>query len=86
MMGTLATVLAGKKIRTKSRLYRAEVTGGIEDINGVLKITRIHVDYHLKAPEEKRRDAEEALANYLPHYPGAQSVMGCIHHPASAHF
>jgi organic hydroperoxide reductase OsmC/OhrA len=79
MMGTLAAVLAGKKIRTESDLYRAEVTGDIEEIEGVLKITRINVDYHLKAPAEKRRDAEEALAKYLPHCPGAQSVIGCIH-------
>ena len=78
-MGTLATVLAGKKIRTGSDLYRAEVTGDIQEINGVLKITRINVDYHLKAPVEKRGDAEEALADYLPYCPGAQSVIGCIH-------
>ena len=79
MMGTLATVLASKKIRTESHLYRAEVTGDIEEIDGVLKITRINVDYHLKGPAEKRGDAEEALAHYLPHCPGAQSVIGCIH-------
>ena len=78
MMGTLATVLAGKKIRTERDLYRAEVIGDIEEINGVLKITRIHVDYHLKAPVEKQRDAEEALAKYLPSCPGAQSAIGCI--------
>ncbi|MEJ2723098.1 MAG: hypothetical protein P8175_00375 [Deltaproteobacteria bacterium] len=46
MMGTLAKFLADRKIRTKSDLYRAEVTGDIEEINGVLKITRIHVDYY----------------------------------------
>ena len=78
-MGTLATVLAGKKIRTESHLYRAEVTGDIEEINGVLKITRIQVNYHLKGPAEKRGDAEEALAGYLSRCPGAQSVIDCIH-------
>jgi len=55
------------------------VTGDIEDINGVLKITRIHVDYHLKASAEKRQDAEEALDAYLARCPGAQSVIECIH-------
>lgn len=78
MMGTLATVLAGKKIRTDKDLYRADVTGDIEEIDNVLKITRIYADYHLKAPAEKRGEAEEALATYLPHCPGAQSVIGCI--------
>jgi hypothetical protein len=32
-----------KKIRTFQDRYMATVTGDIEDVNGVLKITRIHV-------------------------------------------
>ncbi len=78
MMGTLATVLAGKKIRTFSDLFRAEVTGDIEDVNGTLKITRIHVKYQLKAPKEKHGEARAALGNYIHLCAGAQSVIGCI--------
>ena len=78
MMGTLAVVLAGKKIRTFEHLYEAEVTGDIEEVNKVLKITRIKVHYTLKAPEEKWEDAREALNTYLPLCPAAQSVIGCI--------
>jgi len=78
MMGTLAVVLAGKKIRTFEHLYRAEVTGDIEDADGVLKITRIKVHYFLKVPEEKWQDANEALNAYLRLCPGAQSVIDCI--------
>jgi organic hydroperoxide reductase OsmC/OhrA len=78
MMGTLATVLAGKKIQTSSDRYRAEVTGQIEDVDGVLKITRIEVDYHLKVPDEKRQAAQAALGTYLSLCPAAQSVIGCI--------
>ena len=77
-MGTLAAVLAGKKIRTFQDRYRATVTGDIEDVDGVLKITRIHVHYHLKVPQEKRQDARETLDNYITLCPGAQSVVGCI--------
>ena len=77
-MGTLAAVLAGKKIRTFKDLYKAIVTGDIENVDGVLKITRIHVHYSLKLPEEKRKDAIEARNTYLPGCPGAQSVLGCI--------
>lgn len=77
-MGTLAAVLAGKKIRTFKDLFKATVTGDIEDVDGVLKITRINVDYLLKVPEEKRADALEAMDNYLQLCPGAQSVIGCI--------
>jgi organic hydroperoxide reductase OsmC/OhrA len=78
MMGTLAVVLAGKKIRTFENLYQAKVTGDIENIDGTLKITRIKVHYSLKAPEDKWEDAREALETYLPMCPGAQSVIGCI--------
>jgi hypothetical protein len=47
MMGTLARFLAGKQIDTPKDTYWAEVEGDIEDVNGVLKITRIRVNYHL---------------------------------------
>jgi len=77
-MGTLAMVLAGKRIRTFEHFYRAEVTGDIEDVDGVLKVTRIKVHYFLKVPEEKWQDANEALNAYLRLCPGAQSVIDCI--------
>ncbi|MDH3556552.1 MAG: hypothetical protein OEU80_03735 [Deltaproteobacteria bacterium] len=78
MMGTLAVILAGKKIRTFEHLYRADVTGDIEDVDGILKVTRIKVHYFLKVPEEKWEDANEALDAYLHLCPAAQSVIGCI--------
>jgi organic hydroperoxide reductase OsmC/OhrA len=78
MMGTLATVMAGKKIATPEHLYWAEVEGDIENVNSVLKITTIRVKYHLKVPEDKIPDAKESFANYITRCPAAQSVMGCI--------
>lgn len=77
-MGTLAGVLAKKKIRTFQDRFEASVTGDIEDVDGTLKITRIRVDYRLTAPEERRDDAKQALANYIHLCPAAQSVIGCI--------
>ena len=77
-MGTLAAVLAGKKIRTFKDLFNANVTGDIEDVDGVLKITRINVSYWLKLPKEKRAEAKDVLESYLKLCPGAQSVIGCI--------
>ncbi|HUL01541.1 MAG TPA: hypothetical protein VLX29_11920, partial [Nitrospirota bacterium] len=78
MMGTLATVLAGKKIQTFEERYWADVAGDIEDVNGVLKITNIRVKYHLKVPREKAGEAKEAFSTYLIRCPAAQSVIGCI--------
>ncbi len=78
MMGTLATVLAGKKIPTSEDRYWADVEGAIEDVEGVLKITNIRVRYHLKLSPEKANDAIEAFSAYLVKCPAAQSVIGCI--------
>jgi organic hydroperoxide reductase OsmC/OhrA len=77
-MGTLAAVLAKRKIRTFQDRYMATVTGDIEDVNGVLKITRIHVHYNLKLPADKRADAEAAFNNYISLCPAAQSVVEAI--------
>jgi organic hydroperoxide reductase OsmC/OhrA len=78
MMGTLATVLAKKKIRTFQDRFEASVVGDIEDVGGVLKITRIGVSYSLKVPKEQAADARAALDNYLHLCPAAQSVIDCI--------
>ena len=91
MMGTLAAVLAKKGIKTPEDLYWAEVEGDIDNVNGVLKITQIRVNYHvtaedekaavvyhLKVSEGKAADAREAFSAYLTRCPAAQSVIGCI--------
>jgi uncharacterized OsmC-like protein len=79
MMGTLATLLAKKDIPTTEDRYSAHVEGDIEDVNGVLKITRIKVQYSLKIPPGKIDDARQAFEQYLPYCPGTQSVIGSIH-------
>ena len=77
-MGTLATVLAGRKIPTFADRYRADVEGDIEDVDGVLKITRIRVAYTLSVPSGKADDARAALKTYITQCPAAMSVRGCI--------
>lgn len=78
MMGTFAAMLANKKITTPEERYRADVSGDIENVNGVLKITRINVRYKLKLPPEKRTTAQEMFKIYMPFCPAAQSVLGAI--------
>jgi uncharacterized OsmC-like protein len=78
MMGTLATVMAKKKIRTFQDRYKAFVTGDIEDVNGLLKITRIHVRYDLRVPPHQEADARWALETYITLCPAAQSVVDSI--------
>jgi len=78
MMGTFAAMLAKSRIPTVKERYRADVAGEIEAVDGVLKITRIIVNYTLQLKPEHRADAEAAFKAYLPHCPAAQSVVGCI--------
>ena len=78
MMGTLARFLAERKIATPEELYWADVEGDIENVNNVLKITQIRVNYHLKVDPKKVPEAREAFSSYLTSCPAAQSVIGCI--------
>lgn len=78
MMGTFATGLAKKRIPTPAERYRADVSGDIEAVDGVLKITRIAVHYTLKVAPAKRSEAQDCFRHYLPGCPAAQSVVGCI--------
>lgn len=78
MMGTFASVLATKKIRTHTDRFRADVEGDIENVAGVLKISAIRVHYVLKANAAEEKDARWALENYIEKCPGAMSVTGCI--------
>ncbi len=79
MMGTLASVLAGKNIPTiPEEQYWADVEGDIEKVNNIPRITRIRVTYHLKVSEEQEKNARQAFSEYLVRCPAAQSVMGCI--------
>lgn len=86
MMGTLAAALAKKGIRTQKDKYQAHITSDIEDVDGVMKITKIVVDYDLEAPPDKREGAMEAFAHYLLSCPAAQSVKNCIQLEHHLHF
>ena len=66
MMGTLATALASRKIPTHTDRYKARVEGDIEDIDGVLRISRIRVDYELKVPGGQGRRGPRSVRR-LPH-------------------
>ena len=78
MMGTLATVLASRKIPTHTDRYIAHVEGDIEDVDGILRITKIRVDYDLTVPIGKATEAREIFAGYRTGCPAYNSVCGCI--------
>jgi uncharacterized OsmC-like protein len=56
----------------------ADVEGDIEDVGGVMKITRIRVRYQFKIPAGTREKIERLLDSYAEECPAYQSVKGCI--------
>lgn len=56
----------------------AHVEGDIEDLDGVLKITKIRLKYLFKIPPDAKEKAERALAVYAENCPAYQTVKDCI--------
>jgi uncharacterized OsmC-like protein len=56
----------------------ADVEGDIEDVDGVLKITKIRLRYRFKIPTGSRDKVERALETHAEKCPAYQSVKGCI--------
>jgi uncharacterized OsmC-like protein len=56
----------------------AHVEGDIEDVDGVLKITRIRLHYRFRIPPGTRDKIDRLLASYAEKCPAYQSVKGCI--------
>jgi uncharacterized OsmC-like protein len=57
---------------------RADVEGDIEDVAGVMKITRIRIRYRFRIPAGTRQKIERLLDSYAEQCPAYQSVKGCI--------
>ena len=56
----------------------ADVEGDIEDVEGVLKITKIRLHYRLKIPAGSKDQVDRVLTRYADKCPAYQSVKGCI--------
>ena len=56
----------------------ADVEGDIEDVGGVMKITKIRLHYRFRNPADTRDKIERVLSSYAEQCPAYQSVKGCI--------
>jgi uncharacterized OsmC-like protein len=56
----------------------ADVEGDIEDVQGVLRITKIRLRYRFQIPPGSRDKVDRALQTYADRCPAYQSVKGCI--------
>ena len=56
----------------------ADVQGDIEDVGGVMKITKIRLRYRFRIPAGTREKIDRVLHSYAEQCPAYQSVKGCI--------
>jgi uncharacterized OsmC-like protein len=64
-------------IQSASNLV-AHVEGDIEDVDGVMRITKIRLHYRFQIPPGTRDKVNVLLASYAEKCPAYQSVKGCI--------
>jgi organic hydroperoxide reductase OsmC/OhrA len=73
----LAAALDVREIKSAENLV-AQVEGDIEDVGGVMKITKIRLRYRFRIPAGAREKVERLLESYAEKCPAYQSVKGCI--------
>jgi uncharacterized OsmC-like protein len=56
----------------------ADVEGDIEEVGGVMRITRIRLRYRFRIPAGSREKIDRVLHSYAEQCPAYQSVKGCI--------
>jgi uncharacterized OsmC-like protein len=64
MLGTFGGALEARQIDASDGKLSGEVTGEVEEEDGVLIIRRIHVSMRLRAPKETREKVERVHAVY----------------------
>lgn len=52
--------------------------GDIEDVDRVIRITRLRVKYHLKIPAGKRPEADRAIETHERKCPAAVTLRGAL--------
>ena len=56
----------------------ADVEGDIEEVDGVMRITKIRLGYRFRIPAGARERIERVLSSYAEQCPAYLSVKGCI--------
>ena len=80
MYGALARALSARKVEFDPDTYTADVLGTIEgDNNQTIRITKIHVIFHLPdISDDQRAAAERAVKFHTAGCPAHQSVKDAI--------
>ncbi|MGF1580625.1 MAG: OsmC family protein [Gemmataceae bacterium] len=77
MTGTLGSALEARNVPSAGNL-KAQVEGDIEDVEGVMRITKIRIKYQFTIPTGSREKVDRALETYSEKCPAYQSVKECI--------
>ena len=78
MMGTFGGALDARHIDASNDRLTADVTGEVEQEEGVLVIRRIHVAMTLKAPEDARETVQRVHEMYAMRCPLYRTLHGAI--------
>lgn len=78
MLGTFGGALEARHIDASNGKLTAEVTGEVEEEQGVLVIRRIHVAMRLAAPEDAREKVERVHAGYAMRCPLYRTLHNAI--------
>jgi len=78
MVGTFGGALEARQIDASNGKLTAEITGEVEEEEGVLVIRRIHVALRLAAPEEAREKVERVHGIYAMRCPLYRTLHNAI--------
>ena len=78
MLGTFGGALEARQIDASDGKLSAEVTGEVEEEDGVLVIRRIHVAMRLIAPEQTRDKVDRVHAIYAMKCPLYRTLHSAI--------
>jgi len=78
MLGTLNGALEARGIRLEPDAIVADAEGRLEDVDGMITLTRIDVHYRLRIPAGTREKVDRALSRHRDRCPTAHSLKGAV--------
>jgi organic hydroperoxide reductase OsmC/OhrA len=78
MLGTLNGGLEARGIKLSTDQIYADVVGHLELRDRMPLLTRIHIQYHLRIPNDARETVDRLLAKHAEKCPTAASLKGAV--------
>lgn len=78
MTGTLGGALEARGIPSFPDKLSSNVEGDIEVVDGVMRITKVRIQYQIRLPKGTKETAERALSVHELKCPVAQTLKDCV--------